>query len=92
MNSTESPKVLELTDEMVERNDEIDNAVYELILTLTEKTDDELPWNMEMIGTVTDAVKNLLWEQFKLTVRHPAVVTNEDGSQHYSDNEWDADE
>jgi len=91
MNPTKSPKVLELTDEMVERNDEIDNVVYDLILTLTEKTGDELPWDMEMIGTVTDTVTNLLWEQFKLAVRHPAVVTNENGSQYYSENEQASD-
>jgi len=85
MISTESPKELELTDEMVERNDEIDNAVYDLILTLTEKTGDELPWDMEMIGAVTDTVKDLLWKQFKLAVRHPVVVTNGNGIQCYSE-------
>ena len=81
-------KQLELTDEMVGRNDEIDNGVYELILTLTEKSNDELPWDMEMIGSATDAIKSLLWEDYKLKVRHPAVVTNEDGTQYYSDYDY----
>ena len=76
---------LELTDEMVERNDEIDNGVYETILILTEKSSDELPWDIEMIGAVTDAIKDLLWRRFKLAVRHPAVVTNNDSSQEYNE-------
>ena len=76
---------LELTDEMVARNDKIDNGVYDLILTLTEKSSDELEWNMELIGSVTDVITDLLWRKFKLKVRHPAVVTNEDGTQCYSE-------
>ena len=76
-------KELELTDEMVARNDEIDNGVYETILMLTEKTSDELPWDMEMIGAVTDAIQDLLWRRYKLSVRHPAVVTYDDGRQEY---------
>ena len=92
MNENEHNKDLELTDEMVARIDEIDNEVYSMILTLTEKTDDELPWDMEIIGTVTDVVKDLLWNDFKLKVRHPAVVTNEDGSQEYSEYDYDEEE
>jgi len=75
---------LELTSEMLERNDIIDNAVYDLILTLAEKSRDELDWSMEIIGEVTDAVKEVL-SRFKLRVRHPGIVTYEDGSQAYDD-------
>jgi len=89
MNTTENTQGLELTDEMVERNDEIDNGAYDFILTLTEKTSDELPWDMEMIGSVTDAVTNLLWKRFKLAVRHPAVVTNDDGTQCYCEHDYE---
>ena len=80
---------LELTDEMIARNDTIDNAVYQVILTLTEKTDEELPWNMEIIGNATDAIKSFLLRELGLQVRHPGVVTNEDGSQEYSDYDVD---
>jgi hypothetical protein len=80
---------LELTDEMNARNDEIDNGVYETILMLTEKTNDELGWDMEIIGTVTDVIVSVLWQRFKLKVRHPGVVTNEDGSQYISEYEYD---
>ena len=90
MNTPINQSELELTDEMVERNDEIDNGVYDLILTLTEKTSDELPWDMEMIGTVTDAVTSLLWERFKLAVRHPALVTNDDETQCYCEYDYES--
>ena len=80
---------LELTDEMISRNDEIDNGVYDLILTLTEKTSDELPWDMEKIAAVTDTIKDVLWNKYGLKVRHPAVVTNRDGSQCYSDFDYE---
>ena len=71
---------LELPSDMVERLDEIDNAVYQLILTLAEKTEDELEWNMGIIGGVTDAVKNVL-AKYKIPVHHPAIATDKDGSQ-----------
>jgi hypothetical protein len=73
---------LELTDEMIERNDVIDNAVYACILELAEKDEDELPWSMEIIGDVTDAIKASLL-MHKIKVRHPGVVTEANGSQHY---------
>ena len=75
---------LELTDEMIARNDEIDNAVYQVILTLIEKDENEFPWNMEIIGAVTDAIERVLGDGYNLPVRHPAVVTNHDGTQEYS--------
>jgi hypothetical protein len=80
---------LELTDEMVERIDEIDNAVYDLILTLAEKTPEDLEWDMAIIGNVTDSIKTLLWEEFQIKVRHPAVVTNKDGTQYFSEYDFE---
>ena len=73
---------LELTQEMIERNDEIDNAVYDLILILTEN--DDFAWDMEIIGEVTDAIKESL-AKFKLEVRHPCIITREDGTQCYGE-------
>jgi hypothetical protein len=70
-----SNEELELTDEMLERNDEIDNAVFQCICTLTEKN---LDWDMEKIAAVTDAIKGVL-AAYRLRVRHPGVVTNNDG-------------
>jgi len=80
---------LELTDEMSERNDEIDNAVYDLILTLAEKEPDELEWDMAIIGNATDILKEFLWNNFQIRVRHPGVVTNEDGTQYYAEYDYE---
>lgn len=70
---------LELTTEMVQRNDEIDNAVFSCITTLTEQ---KLEWNMEIIGKVTDAIKGVLAE-YNLKVRHPAIEIDTHGNQRY---------
>lgn len=78
------PEPLELTDEMLERNDAISNAVFECILTLAEKDDEELPWNMEIIAEATEAIKEIL-ERHGFHVRHPGVVTEPDGKQHYEE-------
>lgn len=82
---------LELTDEMIARNDEIDNTVYQCILTLTEKDPEELDWDMAIIGEVTDAIIETLRE-FGLKVRHPGVVTDLDGSQYYANYDFEEDE
>jgi len=72
---------LELTDSQIARNDDIDNAVYACICTLTEQ---EIDWDMEIIAEVTEAIKAAL-EPFNLKVRHPGIITNEDGSQTYEE-------
>jgi len=69
---------------MIERNDIIDNAVYACILALAEKDEDELPWDMEIIGAATDAIKDVL-SRHNIRVRHPGVVTEKDNSQHYEE-------
>lgn len=81
------PESLELTDEMIERNDVINNSVYGCILELAEKNDEEFPWNMEIIGEVTDAIKEEL-SRFGVKVRHPAVITEPNDRQYYE--EYDA--
>ena len=43
---------LTFTDKQLERLDEIDNTVYEALLILLEKNEDELPWDMELIGNI----------------------------------------
>ena len=75
---------LGLTDEMIERNDAIDNAVYDCILILSEDSSGDLPWDMEIIGDVTDAIKAAL-ASHDIKVRHPGIVTEEDGRQYYED-------
>jgi hypothetical protein len=79
---------LELTNEMIERNDEIYNTIQNCIGTLAEK---EVEWNMEIIGGVTDAIIDIL-HNHGIRVRYPGVVTELDGSQHYENYEYEDDE
>lgn len=78
-----SDDIDDLYDQMTERNDEIDNAVFECISTLAET---ELEWDMEVIGESTDALITVL-SRHDIRVRHPGVVENEDGT--FSISEYD---
>jgi hypothetical protein len=85
---------LELTNEMYERNDEITDAVYDVLLTLAEKDSEEMEEMFdhdvaELISGATDLLIEYLWDEFKIKVRHPAVVTNEDGTQYYSEYDFE---
>ena len=77
-------KELTFTDKQLERLDEVYNTVYESLLVLLEKTEDELPWDMELIGNVADAIAETC-ESLGHHVRYPSIVTNEDGSQIYEE-------
>lgn len=70
---------LELTDKMVERNDEIYNAVFELCRIMTEKQ--ELEWDMSIIGDLTDYAAMILSEQgFK--IRFYSIATTPGGDEY----------
>jgi hypothetical protein len=69
---------LELSDDDLERNDEIDNAVFDCVRILAE--DDDIEWNMQIIAETTDAIKSVLADH-DIKVRHPHIATHEDGSQ-----------
>ena len=72
---------LELTEKMLQRNDEIDNAVFTCLCALAEQ---DLSWDMEIIGEATEHIKNVLYRH-GIKMRWPGVVTSEDGTQFYSD-------
>ena len=80
-------KQLGLTNEMIERNDEIDNETYDYILTLTEMSSDELEWDIELIASVVDLVKTYLFDTYGLKVRHPAASLGDNESSNYVDSE-----
>ena len=80
---------LELTDTMIKRNDEIDNATYNYLMTLLETDESEFAWDINIIEEITDVVKKALWDVWGLKVRHPSVVTNEDDTQYYSDYDFE---
>jgi len=75
---------VELSDEHLERLDEIDNAVYHCILTLLGKSEEEFPWSMEYIGNVTDGIVDVLVKKGHAIYR-PAIVTEADGRQYISE-------
>lgn len=73
---------LELSNEQTARNDEIYNAAYEFCKVMAE--DDDLQWNMEILGELADLAAELLTTHGS-RVRYPSVVTEPDGSQHIED-------
>lgn len=50
---------MELTDEQIERQDYVDNAIFSLICDVNP-SDTELEWDIELIGNVRDAIQNEL--------------------------------
>lgn len=51
---------VELNDRQIERLDEIDNAMYDFLLVLLEKTPESFPWDMHHIGEAVDAVQDVM--------------------------------
>lgn len=67
---------IELTDDQLQRNDEIDNAVFDCIKILAE--DPLMEWNMRVIGNVTESIKHTLFHH-GIPVRHPGISVDLDG-------------
>jgi len=55
-------RTMELTLEQIERQDFVDNAIYDL-LNEVAPSDHEIPWNIEMIGDVRDIIQTKLVER-----------------------------
>lgn len=82
MNNTPSEEMeIEFSDRHIEQLDEIDNAVYQTILTFLNKTEDEFPWDMHYIGEVADAIEGTLLDLGQRVYR-PAIITEKDGTVH----------
>lgn len=71
-----SPYADRFDDFSIEKNDDIDNAAYELLQSLAVN---EIDWDMEMIGDVVEFVKEYL-EEKHIPVCHPYydVTTDKD--------------
>lgn len=69
----------ELSDEQSARCDEIYNAVYEMCKVVVG--DEELEWDMHYLGEIAELAANMMVNR-GYKVRFPAIVTEEDGSQH----------
>ena len=53
---------MELTEQQIERQDFVDNAIYDLINELIP-SDKEMEWDIEVIGEVRDAIQAQLVER-----------------------------
>lgn len=53
------PNNMELTKQQIERQDFVDNAIYELLNDVCP-TDKHLDWDIELIGNVRDAIQTQL--------------------------------
>ena len=73
------PEELELSDAQIARNDEIYNVAFDFCKVMAE--DDNLEWNMEILGQLADFAAELLTTHGS-RVRFPSVVTEPDDTQH----------
>ncbi len=56
----------ELSEEQIERQDYVDNAVYELIKKINP-TDKHIEWDIELIGEVRDSIIECLVQKLGIT-------------------------
>lgn len=77
--SFDTDEEVELSDKQSERNDEVYEAVFAMCKVLAEN--EELEWDMTYIGGIADFAASMLVSTGN-RVQYPAVVTEEDGSQH----------
>lgn len=56
----------ELTNKQTNKQDFIDNAIYQLIQTVNP-TDTNIEWNIEMIGEIREVIKAWMVDRMKIT-------------------------
>lgn len=76
---------VELNSKQCARQDEVDNAVFNLCMLMTE--DDSLDWNSEFIGPIVDYAAELL-TKCGHRVYYPTIVEDDDGKETVHDY-WD---
>lgn len=55
-----------LTSKQTERQDEVDNACYALLLNLSGKTEKELPWDIYYISKIRQAAQEVVVDNLDL--------------------------
>jgi hypothetical protein len=55
----------ELTDKQIDRQDFVDNAIFQLVQTVNP-TDKKIKWDIEMIGEVRDVIRQWIVERMKI--------------------------
>jgi len=56
----------ELTDKQVDRQDYVDNAIFQLVQTVNP-TNISIVWDIEMIGEIRDVIREWIVERMKVT-------------------------
>lgn len=56
----------ELTDEHIDRQDFVDNAIFRLVQAVNP-TDRSIEWDIEMIGEIRDAISEWIIKRMKIT-------------------------
>lgn len=75
----EEEKIVDLTDEQADRNDEIYEAAFEFCKVLTENPD--LEWDMAYLGEIAEIAAGIMVNH-NYQVRFPSIVTEDDGTEH----------
>lgn len=57
---------MELTSKQIERQDFVDNRIFELIQELNP-SQSKIDWDIEMIGEVRDCIQNILGEKISVS-------------------------
>ena len=84
--SEESEEELELSSDQIARLDVMDNAVYQCLLALLGKDEEDFPWSMDYIGEAEDLLVDFLLKRGH-RIRRPAIVTEPDGTQYIEEYE-----
>ncbi|MBS3917738.1 MAG: hypothetical protein KG012_02505 [Deltaproteobacteria bacterium] len=56
----------ELTDKQIDRQDFVDNAIFQLVQRVNP-TDKNIEWDIEMIGKVRDVIRQWIVERMTIT-------------------------
>ena len=56
----------ELTDKQIDRQDFVDNAIFQLVQRVNS-TDKNIEWDIEMVGEVRDVLQQWIVERMKIT-------------------------
>lgn len=80
---------MEFTNEMIDRIDELDNAVYQMCLVFLQLHDmddleAEFPWDIAIIQEIYDSIVDTLRKN-KYRVCDPCVERDEKGSRRFCD-------
>ena len=79
-------KTVEFNEKQIDRIDDVYHAVYDCILSVINKTSEEYPWDMSIIGPVTEnIIGTLLAHRAVDEIYFPSRVHERNGDIHIED-------